>query len=451
VRVFGFVDTNVLLHYRFFDQVDWTSVLGSEEVTLVFAPVILSELDEHKHAGSRREKARAQAVLKRLHVLNVSTNAVEVRAGVRVIALDAEPPDTLFAQHRLAPSVMDDRLLASVLDFREQPQAGRVVIVSADLGLLVKARSRQIEAVSPDDSLANPQELDETERKLASANTELAAMKTAAPDLRLTFGEGHVRQDWEVRPVSAFDENTVSRLKWDWEVRNRKISPTVSPTRFPDGTAVSVPNLVGMPGFVSDEDAASYNKNVDRLYKAYESFLRTVWPAAVNRQRRTIALALFLENVGTRPGEEVEVEISTDAAGVWLETPPELPKPPAVPRTRSPLEAISAHALMPNIDLGGLRTVGANVEGPEILNKRDQQTVRYDVRLAKHHVPCELPVVYFIFDSDGDVGSFNVDVRVFAANIPRPLTSRLDIKVTRVEPAAPPEPDLAIDEQPRHS
>jgi hypothetical protein len=64
VQVFVFVDTNVLLHYQFFDVVDWSAQLGVAHVTLVSAPVVLSELDRHKWAGSRREKARAKSVLK---------------------------------------------------------------------------------------------------------------------------------------------------------------------------------------------------------------------------------------------------------------------------------------------------------------------------------------------------------------------------------------------------
>ena len=75
VRVFGFVDTNVLLHYRFFADVDWAAQLGVHAVTLVFAPVVLSELDQHKWNGGRREKSRAKAVLKKLDSLGLSAAA----------------------------------------------------------------------------------------------------------------------------------------------------------------------------------------------------------------------------------------------------------------------------------------------------------------------------------------------------------------------------------------
>lgn len=98
VHAFVFDDTNVLLHYQFFDEVDWHSQLGVTSVTLVFAPVVLAELDRHKWSGSRREKARATSVLKKIAALGLSTTPVGIRPGVDALALDAEPPDALFAQ-----------------------------------------------------------------------------------------------------------------------------------------------------------------------------------------------------------------------------------------------------------------------------------------------------------------------------------------------------------------
>jgi hypothetical protein len=69
-----------------------------------------SELDEHKWSGTRREKARAQAVLKRLDALDLSRTPV-TPAGREVIALESEPEDGLFVQHRFSAQVVDDRLI----------------------------------------------------------------------------------------------------------------------------------------------------------------------------------------------------------------------------------------------------------------------------------------------------------------------------------------------------
>ena len=166
MQVFAFIDTNVLLHYRFFREADWLTITGVEALVIVFAPVVLSELDEHKWSGSRRERPRAKAVLKVIDDLSVAADPVEIRPGVSVLTLPEEPQDATFASHRLQPSSKDDRLLASLFEFRDRDDAIRVLLLSADGGLRVKARARRIEVMAPPDSLANAEEPDETEREL---------------------------------------------------------------------------------------------------------------------------------------------------------------------------------------------------------------------------------------------------------------------------------------------
>lgn len=150
MNAFVFVDTNVLLHFHLFDEVDWPALLNTAKVTLVFAPIVVAELDRHKWSGSRREKDRAKVVLKKIATLRLSTTPVNVRRNVDAIALDAEPADTLFAQHRLDAHTSDDRLLASLLGFCDEHPWMRGLILSADAGLAIKARSRRIEIMVPE-------------------------------------------------------------------------------------------------------------------------------------------------------------------------------------------------------------------------------------------------------------------------------------------------------------
>jgi hypothetical protein len=143
VRVFAFLDMNVLLHYRFFADVDWAAQLRVDAVTLVFAPVVLSELDQHKWNGGRRERSRAKAVLKNLDLLGLSAAAVNGRPGVSAVAIVTEPPDAVIAQHRLDPHVADDRLLASLLSFDGAAAGDRVLVLTGDAGGSGSDRRRQ--------------------------------------------------------------------------------------------------------------------------------------------------------------------------------------------------------------------------------------------------------------------------------------------------------------------
>ena len=103
----------MLLQYRLFDEVDWAKELGVPQLTLVFAPVVFTELDKFKWGGTRRQKDRSRSVVKKLNALALSMTPVTVRRGVDAIALHTEPADAVFVQHRLERQSADDCLLAS--------------------------------------------------------------------------------------------------------------------------------------------------------------------------------------------------------------------------------------------------------------------------------------------------------------------------------------------------
>ena len=329
MQAFVFIDTNVLLHFQFFDEVDWHTRLGVTSVTLVFAPVVLAELGRHKWSGSRREKARAKSVLKKIAVLGLSMTPVSLRPGVDVIALDAEPSDALFAQHRLHPHASDDRLLASLLGFRDERPGSRVMILSADTGLGIKARSRRIEIIAPADSLELPDEPDDVERELEKMRRELNEVKGAAPELALTFGDGNHHATFQIRAVAEFDYQALGRLRDAWRKSHPHVSGMPDSVEF-GGQVMSFTALAGVPGFVSAADAAEHNAAIDGYYAHYDAFLK-VWPSAVNQHFRILKFSLALENTGTVPADDVDLQIWTDASGVWLRKMPKLPLPPAVP------------------------------------------------------------------------------------------------------------------------
>ena len=256
VEVFAFIDTNVLLHYSFFCDVDWAAALDEPEVVLVLAPVVLSELDDHKWSGSRREKARAKGVLKAIDKIELAAEAIGIRKGVSVMGIGHEPAEAVFARYRLQGGVNDDRLLASLLAFREERGSNhRVLLVTADAGLRVKARGQRIEVIAPADDLAIDDEPDETERRLSAANHELAAYKSAAPDLRLTI-EGELFIECKVHLVREFDTQTRARLFAEWH------------SQYPQGR---LPGLPRLPGFISAEDA-----EIDLVFGKYKKYLASV-------------------------------------------------------------------------------------------------------------------------------------------------------------------------------
>ena len=444
-RLYAFVDTNLLLQFQFFRDVDWPVVLGAREVVLVLALVVLSEVDRFKWSGTKRQRDRARAVHKAFDKLELSNQPVQLRAGVSIMAIADEPDQALFEGQRLQSDIPDDRLLATLMGFRAGLSTGDVVLVTDDTPLRVKARARNINVKAPDASLALPDEPDETERELAAAKRELAILKNAQPKLRATLdGESH--HEFSVQLVNPLPEERMSASLAAWRKRYPRATATPETLDGPAGLSVSMKMFAGMSGFnyITEEEAVERNKTLDELFAAYQEYVRH-WHAIVNRRRSTLRLPFDLENTGTAPADDVHVEFWTEAHGTWLKRPQKAPKPPAPLKARDPLD-LTYRALMPNLDLPGMRS-DPDLDGPDIVDE-NPSSVRYWARRVKHHVPCELPSVYFAFNTPKDVGSFTIHYRINAGNVHAPVEGTIGAKVETPEQAdapLPPSPD-PIDE-----
>jgi hypothetical protein len=224
-------------------------------------------LDKRKYAGTRREKERAQKVLKAIRALGRIDKPVLVRDGVWLMGLVAEPDDAFFVEHRLQRQDQDDRLLASALAFKAGAEASaRVVICTADTGLTLKGPTRQMEILELDDSLKLPDEPDETERELEASRRELAAIRTAAPDVRVRFADGPVLEAC-IQLVGPMDSGAIQRHVGRFRAAHPHVHPTPETIPMPNGGVFKLPSFAGVPGFVTPEEAHAHNKAIDNILR----------------------------------------------------------------------------------------------------------------------------------------------------------------------------------------
>lgn len=435
--LYAFVDTNLLLEFKLFGEIDWPALLGNRKVALVMAPIVLGEIDRFKHAGTKRQKNRARAVSKAFDELELSHQPVPLRENVEIMAIADEPSDATFEIQRLQRDVNDDCLLAALIEFRDRLKSGEVVLITDDTILRVKARPRGIVVLKPDESLRLPDEPDETERKLAAANRELATLKSSAPKLRATL-DGKTHAAFTVQFVTPLPDKQMVALLAGWRKRYPHVEPTPETVDGPGGLAMSLKMFDGLPGFgyISKEQAEKRNKARDQIFADYKEYLE-IWHAIVNRRRSTLRLPFSLNNDGTAPADDVHVEFSTEGSGVWLERPHTRPKPPALLKARNPLDFVYP-SVMPAINYAGTHT-NPDLDGPEILAGAPP-LVRYWVRRVKHGVPCGLPQVYFAFETTEDVGSFTIHYRINAGNVRDPVEGQIGVRVDTPAPTPPPMP-----------
>ena len=183
-KLVAFPDTNIFLHYTFFPEIEWNVLTNVEQITLCICPIILSELDARKYdSGSARVRDRARIVAKRLAEL-VDSGA-PVRPGVQIEFLSVDP--TEFSAYQLNPKSQDDQFLASVIQYKSDKPESDIIVVTNDIGVKLKSKTRGIASFSlPESHLLT--EPDPNEKKINSLEKTVARLQSQRPALKLEQG-----------------------------------------------------------------------------------------------------------------------------------------------------------------------------------------------------------------------------------------------------------------------
>jgi hypothetical protein len=430
-----FLDTSILLHYRSFDEVDWLAVLEAKSIALVFAPIVISELNAKKDGQISKLKQRAASTLKRLESLWERGDRPEVRPGVDLILQDAEPAVD-YAAHQLDPQCQDDRLLASVLDFLSSHATTEVVVVANDFGLRLKGRRLGIAVTGLSDTLKLPEEADPNEKRIQQLERELLELKRAMAVLELTFPDGADRLTLRLpRPVVLSRDDIEREMKLV-RLRHTKMGeeePTSGSGAGPLGQFPfrSIASLYAP----TKEAIGQYNAELEEYYRRYDTWL-SVQASRDNPQWRTLRLEFVLSNTGTAPAEDIDLFLHfPDGLALYTEQdlprlPPE-PTPPKKPEGRfaslSPFLAdlSSMSVTMPTPDISP-----RNVSAP-VIRRTDSFEVNIHVKQLKHNLMQPLGALYVVFDNYEGAGSFGIDWDMVAANLPKPPTGTLHVIIEK--------------------
>ncbi|MEY2492290.1 MAG: hypothetical protein QOH24_1241 [Verrucomicrobiota bacterium] len=424
---FLFVDTSVFLHYRRLDEIDWPAILGSSEVTLVIAPVVLRELDDHKFNHQiQRIRNRARDALPFLRRMVKESGA----KSLRVHLLSTEP--TLdFRRHNLRQEINDDWHIASILDWKQRHATDRVVLATADYALEMKAEAYGVELVSLPEGAKLPEPVDAAEKRISQLERENANLKLRLPQLRLAFAANK-----EVLAVAlpAQMENPVN-VQAEMEKIHVKYklldeNPALRRTKNISATGLDV-----LRGIVSRLD---YNKErnaeLRAFYNQYEKYLCAL-DAYREQMTRRIKWNIYLHNDGGIPAEDIDVHMHLpDGFKLWdaskAPREPTPPQPPARLELQRAIPDLSRAAILPK----ALRDPGPppNVSAPTI-TRTSSYDVQQHIRKLKHGYSCPLASYVSIFESEPTIRPFQIDYVITAANLPVAATGQLTIVIKREE------------------
>lgn len=452
MKVHAFLDTQIFLHYQFFEDIKWTSALSFEKVALIVAPIVLRELDEQKNGQktTKRSRERARKVLARLTELWANELSAEIRLGVTIQHV-LEQPRVDFDALGLNRDWADHQLIASIIAFREQLNSeDQVVLITRDSGPTLKARQYGIRTIRLSSNLELVDEADPETVRIRELERELREAKGAFPKLSITFRSGNntiecmlpakpdesapiietMMLDLRAKyPLQAYRKRLSSpkqRKLWWWFKRDR-------------GT---VGELLAEQGYehVSDTEIDRYNEEIQRFFRTYEQYLLQL--AGIEEfYSRALSLEMLLTNSGTAPAEDIDIFLHFPD-GFALYTPenlplnPQRPPPPQPPRTE--LEILQEGITRgfqntlhypPQIDYGAFDPP-SNVSRPEI-RRTNSYDVSISARRLKQRTSDPLEQMIVVFDSREAVGSFRIDYRINAANVPDEVTGQLHVILRR--------------------
>ena len=85
------LDTNVFLHYKDFEQIDWKSLVG-DDVTICVAQFVLGEIDKHKDQSRCKIQKRAKKISARFSEIFLK----EVSTQINIEVMDNPPLQPLM-------------------------------------------------------------------------------------------------------------------------------------------------------------------------------------------------------------------------------------------------------------------------------------------------------------------------------------------------------------------
>jgi hypothetical protein len=444
-----FVDTNVLLHYRRIEEIDWLNLSNSPEVVIVLCPAVIRELDHHKVSHPQNKfRQRAQAIITSFYSRLSGAESDLIRDGVRIEFL-AEDPNLDFGKHNLRTELADDWIIASILEWRQKHPSDQTIIVSADLGVSIKAKTQKIPALMPLEADKLAEELDADEKRIKKLQEELAEAKSALPNLKLCFGDGQNIFRVKMQPPSVLDTKQLEASLQQIRAKHPLLEvPPEPPKKEPSNRdifkAVSEMEKQIRKGIfpkreISRWDYLQYNSKLEEFYKSYEAYFRQLHDFQ-NVQRRTTQFVIALNNVGTSPGEDIDIHIHFPD-GFWVfDADKNLPAPPMPPKTPDPLGTYDysrmAFGGMPQIALQNRAQPRPepppNISAPSI-RRTNSYDVRSQVKKAKHGYTMRIAAFGCAFDSFESAKSFQVDYSVTAANAPKPSEGKLSVVIEKPE------------------
>lgn len=422
-----FIDTNILLHFKTFDEINWAKIVN-DDFSLVIAPIVLDEIDKHKNHNNPKTARRAKMIADKFgQYLDGQKEKTDLTF------IPKRPAVRYFEENQLDPKHQDDCLLASILQFREEHPTAQIRLVTDDLGAKMRAATLQIQTIKLGADLRLPEQADEQAKQIEKLKAEVNKLKDRIPKIKLCF-EGNLeifkhKVFTPAKSLGTYQKSEITKLKSE----NPPIALTEPETETNENSIFDlVQKLSG--GMLSEERKNKYNTQLEQFYKDYNIYLKQEYDYMVDRLH-LITLVFELVNDGNTPAEDIDVWIHLpDGFEVVKKYPkkPEKPKPPFRPKTNYDFEPFNNSFLGLGLDLSlaAARPSPPDPDRPTI-RKTNSYEITFHCKSVKHAMSHQFNYILLKYNSLEAMKSFPVEYRLNAANVPAPVEGTLNVVFER--------------------
>jgi rRNA-processing protein FCF1 len=398
-----FVDTNILLHCVPLDQINWKELVKEDEITLVVPLVVLNEMDKHKRNPKYRKRCASFTSL-----LQSGIRTGQIRNGINVTFLHSKVRDDVFDTYNLIRSENDDVFLAEIKSYQQKNPDDQVVLVTADSSFQLRCSYYGIPVIQMPEKYELIEE-DEQAVENKRLKAENQRLQNAIPKVEILFKDGMQTLDIEIE-------------KPDFEEWRRT---TMRSLRTEYGkTSVDSLEIIrrGFPN-TSSLDINVHNDNLERFYKAYDSYLQRRKNEYIDTHL-AVPLDIIMKNVGSYPAKNICIELFFPeglkiAEHIESDDDVDEPVPPSFEYQHTKfMDNFSPKKYSYNYPIA--QTIALKGKGDLDISRNEEKYVAsVELESLQHNKSFRIDPFYAIFNDFEDVRGFSIDCVVTADNIPK--------------------------------
>lgn len=307
-----FLDTNIFIHYKGFEDIPWKDLLSTkDDVTIVMTSIILREINGHKDSSKGKVKNRARKISEKLNAILLKGQSSRVP-----LIYFRETPIKEHEKEIYDLTVNDDRFLLNVL--HSSYPKDDVYVVSNDTDLLLKAKEAGLNILQMDETFRSTEEPTEEEKELKKVKEELARWTDRRADPKLLFSD--TRSD-----VLIFERLNFKPLN---EIVEEQVAAEA--TRYPEEKDEEVTydnyfdnfqNQLSMSSIRLNSHTPAQKAVFNQMRKEYLEAFRKKEELIVLKQMRKLAfkrLKMVLLNDGTAQTGDVHITLRfPDSAKIY--------------------------------------------------------------------------------------------------------------------------------------